>query len=355
MRHMRLLIVVLLLLSALVVSAQDEMNTDALVNVASSEALGSHLVGPDGRTLYRFVPDDANCTGTCLENWPPLTVESEDELTAAEGIPGVLGTYEREDGTLQVTYNDMPLYNFIRDEAAGDANGQGINNVWYVVEPVMLYVAGNTDLGNFLVGPQGMTLYLFTPDDANCVDACLENWPPLTTENVDDVTVSRSLAGEIDTFEREDGTLQVTYNGTPLYYFAADEAIGDSNGQGVNDVWYVINTIGTRTDEAYGEYLVGPNGRSLYLFTPDDANCTGTCLENWPPLTAAVDEAIALGAGLSGEISFFDRDGMMQVSYNGVPLYYWQGDAAPGDTTGQGMNDVWFLVSPEGEAITGDS
>jgi predicted lipoprotein with Yx(FWY)xxD motif len=44
-------------------------------------------------------------------------------------------------------------------------------------------------------------------------------------------------------------------------------------------------------------------------------------------------------------------DGAMQVTYNGWPLYYFADDTAPGDANGQGLGDVWFLVSPTGEAI----
>ncbi len=347
--------VMLFAVFVLPVFAQDDMAMDALVNIGGNDELGAFLVGPNGMTLYMFAADDANCVGMCLENWPPLTVESEAELTLAEGIPGTLGVYEREGGMIQVTYNGMPLYYFIRDQQVGDATGEGVNNIWFVVEPVMIYVGrGHAELGNFLVGPNGMTLYLFTQDDANCVGMCLENWPPLTVEDADDITISRRLTGETGVFEREDGTLQVTYNGIPLYFFIRDEQVGDANGQGVNDVWFVINTIGTRTAPELGEYLVGPNGFALYLFTQDDANCVGMCLENWPPLIVPVEEAITLEAGLTGEIGFFDRDGALQVTYEGAPLYYFIRDEAPSDTNGQGVNDVWFLVSPTGEAVSAE-
>ncbi len=337
--------VALCLLAALPLAAQDG---DALINVGSSETIPSYLVDAEGRTLYLFVPDDANCVDGCLENWPPLTVESEAELTLADGIPGTLGIYERDGDIMQVTYNGAPLYYFARDAAPGDVNGEGVNAVWYVVEPVLISVGRGSEIGNFLVGPTGMTLYLFVPDDANCVDGCLENWPPLTVESADDITTSYRLTGETGVFEREDGTLQVTYNGVPLYYFARDEAPGDANGEGANDVWYVIKTIGTRTNADQGTYLTGPNGFALYLFTPDDATCVDGCLENWPPLTVPVEGAIALEAGLMGEVSFYDRDGTLQVSYAGTPLYYFVRDEAPADVNGQGVNDVWFLIPPEG-------
>ncbi|TVR20876.1 MAG: hypothetical protein EA396_09400 [Anaerolineaceae bacterium] len=353
MRFVFMMLLSFALVLALPLAAQDddEGAMSALVNVGESEDFDAFLVGPDGMTLYMFVPDDANCVDQCLANWPPLTVESADDLTLADGIPGTLGIYERED-MLQVTYNDMPLYYFVADEEPGDMMGEGINNVWYVVEPVMIYAAhGHEDFGSFLVGPEGMTLYLFVPDDANCVDQCLVNWPPLTVESADDITISQRLSGETGVFEREDGTLQVTYDDIPLYYFINDMMIGDVNGQGVNDVWYIINTIGTRVTEEAGEYLVGPNGFALYLFVPDDANCVDQCLVNWPPLMVPVEGAITLSAGLTGEIGFFDRDGDLQVTYEGLPLYYFINDASPAEINGQGVNDVWFLITPDGEAV----
>lgn len=346
---MSLLVLLLFSLMTSLVMSQDDA---PLVQVGSNDVIPAFLTDADGFTLYMFVPDDANCVDACLENWPPLTVSSDDELTFADGVMGTLGTYERQDGTLQVTYNDMPLYRFIRDEEPGDTNGEGVNNVWYVVEPVMIYVGRKSpESFNFLVGANGYTLYLFTLDDANCVDNCLVNWPPLTVESEEDITVSYRLSGETGVFEREDGTLQVTYNGAPLYYFINDESIGSVNGEGFNDVWYVIETIGIRTSAELGQYLVGPDGYALYLFTPDDANCVDNCLVNWPPLMTPVEAAITTEAGLMGELTFFDRDGMLQASYNGAPLYYFINDETPADTNGQGVNDVWYLVTPEGEAL----
>ncbi len=64
--------------------------------------------------------------------WPPLTVASEADLVAGEGVTGELGTIERADGSLQVTYNGQPLYFFFNDLAAGDATGQGAGDVWFV-------------------------------------------------------------------------------------------------------------------------------------------------------------------------------------------------------------------------------
>jgi predicted lipoprotein with Yx(FWY)xxD motif len=109
---------------------------DPSVMVAET-GLGPILVGPDGMTLYMFVndgPGESACYESCANAWPPLLVEG--EPVAGEGIdPALLGTTERTDGSLQLTYNGMPLYAYAQDSAPGDTNGQGANGAWYVVNP----------------------------------------------------------------------------------------------------------------------------------------------------------------------------------------------------------------------------
>lgn len=112
--------------------------TSATVRVAAHPELGDILVGSDGRTLYMFDPDTqgdgtSTCSGGCAEAWPPLTVEA--SPTAGAAVTAELDTFERTDGTTQITANGWPLYYFANDEVAGDANGQGVNDVWWVLRP----------------------------------------------------------------------------------------------------------------------------------------------------------------------------------------------------------------------------
>lgn len=110
----------------------------ASVMTAESDDLGTYLVDAEGMTLYMFTNDEANmsnCTGDCAANWPPLLAEDSASLMAGAGLSGELGTIERADGTTQVTYNALPLYYWIGDTAPGDAEGQGFNDVWFVVSP----------------------------------------------------------------------------------------------------------------------------------------------------------------------------------------------------------------------------
>ncbi|WP_137285568.1 plastocyanin [Halorussus salinisoli] len=108
----------------------------ATVQVREHSEHGSILVGPDEMTLYMFDNDtqgagESSCSGSCAEAWPALTVEG--EPTAGEQVEAELTTFEREDGSTQVAANGWPLYYFARDEEPGDANGQGVNDAWWVL------------------------------------------------------------------------------------------------------------------------------------------------------------------------------------------------------------------------------
>jgi predicted lipoprotein with Yx(FWY)xxD motif len=107
-------------------------------------------------------------------------------------------------------------------------------------------------------------------------------------------------------------------------------------------------------DSEHGEILVDGEGRTLYLFTPDEAGeptCYDACAEAWPPLLAEGEITVGEGLDDSAFSTATRTDGGEQVKIGSWPLYYFANDAAPGDTNGQGLNDVWFVVSPEGEAI----
>lgn len=105
------------------------------VVAVSSTDLGEILVDGEGRTLYVFDADTdttSTCYDDCASNWPAL----EGPATAGEGIDeALLSTTDRDDGTVQVTYNDRPLYLFAGDAAPGDTNGQGVGDAWWVVAP----------------------------------------------------------------------------------------------------------------------------------------------------------------------------------------------------------------------------
>jgi predicted lipoprotein with Yx(FWY)xxD motif len=235
----------------------------------ASTKLGMVLVGPTGLTFYMFTPDTKTtsaCNGGCATAWPPLTGDLPALGTGLDKED--FGTLTRGDGTTQITFYGHALYYFGGDKAAGDTNGQGLNQKWYVLgsdgNPIGAAAASpaasaaasqaassgglalaKVGLGTVLVGPTGMTLYMFAPDtktSSACSGGCATAWPPLTG---DLPALGTGLDKEdFGSVTRDDGTKQVTFYGHPLYYFGGDKAAGDTNGQGLNQKWYVLGSDG---------------------------------------------------------------------------------------------------------------
>lgn len=118
-------------------------------------------------------------------------------------------------------------------------------------------------------------------------------------------------------------------------------------------------SLATATDDDHGEFLVDNDGFTLYLFTsdsPDTTTCYEACERKWPPLLTDTADVTADGAVDASLIGTVERtDGSMQVTYNHWPLYYYADDDEPGETEGQGVQDVWFLVAPTGDANSTDT
>jgi predicted lipoprotein with Yx(FWY)xxD motif len=121
-------------------SAPSQASSGETVEAEDVGTIGTVLVaGSNGMTVYTFAKDvkdsgTSACTGGCIGTWPALTVPAGTTPTAGTGVTGTLGTITRaDDGTLQVTYNGLPLYFFKNDKAPGDANGVYTN--WAAVKP----------------------------------------------------------------------------------------------------------------------------------------------------------------------------------------------------------------------------
>ncbi|MER5339667.1 SCO0930 family lipoprotein [Streptomyces mirabilis] len=101
--------------------------------------LGEIVVDKNGRTVYRFLKDQAwpvpksACTGACLEKWPVVAPVSASDTKGVQK-KGLMG-FTRPDGAKQMTVNCWPIYTFSGDKAAGDTNGQGVGGTWYAVAP----------------------------------------------------------------------------------------------------------------------------------------------------------------------------------------------------------------------------
>jgi predicted lipoprotein with Yx(FWY)xxD motif len=108
-------------------------------------------------------------------------------------------------------------------------------------------------------------------------------------------------------------------------------------------------------DSDFGTIVVDGEGMTAYMFDNDtqgsgESSCSGDCLAAWPAIVAESDSPAV--DGVDGEVGTIERDdGTLQVTLDGWPLYLWAQDSAPGDVTGQAVNDVWWVIGPDGEPI----
>ena len=106
-----------------------------------------------------------------------------------------------------------------------------------------------------------------------------------------------------------------------------------------------------------GIWVTNSSGRALYVFTKDKGStseCYGACAAAWPPLLATGPVTISGKFTVPADLGTTTRtDGTKQVTYGGHPLYYFAGDTAAGQTKGQGVGGVWFIVGPVANVMTG--
>ena len=111
-------------------------------------------------------------------------------------------------------------------------------------------------------------------------------------------------------------------------------------------------------DSGLGQRLVDGNGITLYLFTvdePDVSNCNDGCANNWPPLLTVAGVPPSVEGAAAGTFGVITRqDDTQQITFNTMPLYYFAGDANPGDTNGQGLGSVWFVASSNPAVVVSD-
>lgn len=110
----------------------------ATISVGKAGSLGAILVDSNGMTVYDFHKDKgttSSCYGACEQNWPPVTTSGAPKASGG-AQSSMLGTTERKDGTMQVTYAGHPIYTFIQDTKPGDAKGNDVSffgGQWYAL------------------------------------------------------------------------------------------------------------------------------------------------------------------------------------------------------------------------------
>ncbi|WP_310395343.1 hypothetical protein [Hymenobacter sp.] len=242
-------------------------------------------------------------------------------------------------------------------------------------------LATSATLGTYLTDAEGNTLYYFARDvdGANtCTSAtCNPLWPVYYDANL---KVPKALKAEdFATKTTTDGRPQTTYKGWPLYYYApaangvyTREAPGQTSGNGVGTVWYVVNpgygvvlaskSVEDKTTRVVSNksFLVDVNGRALYFFAKDASsptsqptNCTGGCAAIWPALYLSAP--LVPSALKSSDFATIARTpnaagAREQLTYKSRPLYYYAGDnATRGRVEGNNLNDsgdLWLVATP---------
>ena len=224
----------------------------ATLMVATDARLGDHLVDGSGRSLYYFAKDVpaggaqaavSNCEAGCLAIWPVFGADT----VTPQGIDAAdVGQISRPDGSKQATYRGFPLYYYAGDAAAGQTNGEGFQNLWYVVHQPsysILQLSKPNEAATYLTDGAGRALYALardtvgtatTPPVSACTTAaCLTNWPIFLADQV--IVPSDLAAADFTVFLRADGSQQLAYKGHPLYHFLGDTAPGQTNGRAVPD------------------------------------------------------------------------------------------------------------------------
>lgn len=107
----------------------------------------------------------------------------------------------------------------------------------------------SSPLGKIVVDGKGMTAYVFDKDSAGsgksaCTGACAEEWPAITASS--DKPKVDGVTGKIGTITGADGARQVTLEGMPLYRYADDSDVGDTEGQGKGGIWWVVSPAGEK-------------------------------------------------------------------------------------------------------------
>lgn len=226
-------------------------------------------------------------------------------------------------------------------------------------EVTMVVLKTDPKLGSYLADNNGRTLYVFAKDadsgSSACSGGCLKAWPAFYLAKV---SIGPGLdMGDFSTITRDDGSIQITYYGWPLYYYAGDVAPGDVKGEGFNKLWYVAKPDYTVlfANNNNTNYLVdAETGHTLYQFskdTPDMSNCAGTCIQNWPAFSA--DKIVAPSfIDLSQFGSIVRSDTKNQTTFHHSPLYFYAQDKVHGDVKGQGVGGFWSTVDPFGTSST---
>jgi predicted lipoprotein with Yx(FWY)xxD motif len=118
------------------------------------------------------------------------------------------------------------------------------------------------------------------------------------------------------------------------------------------------DTVQAAHDATYGAILTDAQGHTLYQFDQDHgttSSCTASCASTWPALTVTGSATAGTGVDASLLGTAKQPNGTTQVTYNGHLLYAFSGDTAAGQTNGEGIGGIWFIMGADGNKITAAS
>jgi predicted lipoprotein with Yx(FWY)xxD motif len=364
------------------------------VSVSAAGNLNPVLVNGIGHTLYRFDKDTAhpsksNCNGPCQDQWPPLLVKPGATIFVDGVSQSEIGTVKRDDGTIQVTVGGWPAYLFAKDTEAGQTNGEGVGGTWYGLTPTggkaeaptqtgsqgVGYVTGTAaahnappNTGDFFNGPNdspqgrkwvqlnvssvnglnpvvtngtGFVLYRFDNDTAhpsksNCYGACAVKWPPVTVVPGSHIFVNGVPTSEVGLVKRDDGTMQVTIGGWPIYRFSGDTAPGQTNGEGVGGTWFGVQPDGGKAlppaGSSTGNNSAGGAAPTTTSAPPTSSTSTVTLGNGSVTLFDSVNPADDTSQGIAGPgcQNVARPNAANRLELTGGPVKIWTGPNCTG-------------------------
>jgi predicted lipoprotein with Yx(FWY)xxD motif len=192
-----------------------------------------------------------------------------------------------------------------------------------------------------------------------CTEACLAAWPVFHASPL--VLPPELDAKDFGELQRSDGALQTTFKGWPLYLYAAETDETTHTGDGAQQLWHVAQQpfyslviMKSQASPEQPAYLADGAGRTIYELLGDTAGSasadpistctTAGCRRAWPTVSLTTAKAVS---SIAGDIDIFIRPEALefQLSYKGLPLYYYNKDELPGDLLGVGKTS-WVLAVP---------
>jgi len=366
---------------------------NTLANYIEGQEETFYLTDTYGRTIYTFRNDKngVNNYGGDAGVWPVFSTDFSKLV-----VPSILNKADfaevTKNGNKQLTYKGWPLYYFggntiiAGDIQRGDTRGVSVPmpGVWPVANvstitapeaPVVsIKITEDETYGKILTDKDGRTLYFFSRDTKGTsvsVDGSTTAWPIFHSENS---VVSAGLdAADFTTITRSDGALQTVYKGHPLYYYIQDAQAGGTNGEKVNDVWFVAKpdysvfyekgqligadtksylanyTLANYTEgQAETFYLTDANGRTIYTFRNDKngINNYGGDAAVWPVFSTDLSKLIVPSILNKADFAEITKNGYKQLTYKGWPLYYFGGNATIAGDTNSGDTRGVSVPSP---------